>query len=347
MPRTPRILTISTIVVLWSACQNSRPIVTVDDDAGGGPGGTGVAGAGGSTAGTSDHPMGGGGGAAIPCDGGAVIVCADATKVCSLADCPGGGGGTSGAGGGAAGTGQVGVGTLVACPASPPSGTCSIEFMNCEYPDQSCRCTGGSWSCTACPATPQATSQGALCRNGNLTCSEWGCGVCPDAHPTEGAACGNSMFKCQYGGDVCLCGGNVDGWRCATLSCPPSPSSDGRPSCASFSLADGTGIGFDHACVYAAENQACACNDGRGYNTFKCNCPAAAPAEGSACIGPSPCSYGGVTCNCSAGHWRCGGACPASKPAAGTACSSLVSCSYGKDAGTDFCACDGATWSCF
>ena len=157
--------------------------------------------------------------------------------VCSLAACPGTGGtggsagaGVTGAAGmGAAGAGQVGVGTLIDCPASPPSGACSVEYMNCEYPSTSCRCMSKSWSCTACPGSPQATPGiGSKCSYGSLTCSQWGCGVCPDAHPTEGAVCGNSKFKCQYGTDVCLCGGDVDGWRCASLSCPQSPVSDRR-----------------------------------------------------------------------------------------------------------------------
>ena len=157
------------------------------------------------------------------------------------------------------------------------------------------------------------------------------------------------MFKCQYGNDACLCGGDVDGWRCGTLSCPQSPASDRRTSCASFALSDGTGISFDHTCSYQAENQACACTDGTGFGTFYCSCPAAAPAEGSACIGPNPCTYAGVTCNCANGHWHCGGACPASKPAVGAACSSQVSCVYTDSARgglTEFCACNGSAWSC-
>jgi len=187
-----------------------------------------------------------------------------------------------------------------------------------------------------------------MCRIGNFTCSLFGCGVCPDAHPAEGAVCGNSMFKCQYGNDACLCGGNVEGWRCGTLTCPQSPASDTRTNCASFALSDGSGISFDHACSYQAENQACACTDGKGFGTFYCSCPAAAPAEGSACIGQSPCTYAGVTCNCASGHWHCGGACPAAKPSVGAACSSQVSCVYADSSkgSTAFCACDGTAWSC-
>jgi hypothetical protein len=249
------------------------------------------------------------------------------------------------------GLGQVGVGTLIACPASPPSGACSVEYMDCEYPNMNttCRCTSKEWSCSGCPPAAGAIGAPALCRYGNLTCSSWGCGVCPDAHPTEGAVCGNSKFKCAYGNDVCLCGGNVDGWRCSTLSCPQSPTTDRRTNCATFSLADGTSISFDHACSYAAENQTCSCLDGSGFGTLLCNCPVALPAEGSACLGPSPCTYAGVTCNCTNNQWRCGGPCPVSKPTAGASCSTQVSCSYahaGGDGGTDFCSCNGSAWSC-
>jgi hypothetical protein len=364
MSRPSRLLALAAFALFWSACDASRPIITVNDhDAGSaGTGGPGVTGDGGGTAGTGS----------IPCDGGAVFICADsvATKVCNLADCPGaqggasgsgntagaaGGSGSSGAAGagaagttGAAGTGQVGVGTLIACPASPPTGACSVEFMSCAYPDSNsnCRCLGGSWSCTACSPTAQVTRTAALCRYGNVTCSQFGCGVCPAAHPTAGAVCGNTRFKCEYGSDVCFCGGN-DGWKCTTLSCPASPASDHRPSCASFSLSDGSSVAFNFACSYPAEKQSCACNDDVGYGTYSCNCPAALPADDSACIGPSPCSYGGVTCNCSTGHWHCsGGGCPAIEPTPGAACNVQVSCSYPNAGGTAFCACDGTTWSC-
>jgi len=365
MTRTPRILAVLAIATLWLACQTNRPIVMVNDDAGSGTAGTGGSGPGAGGNATGNHD-----GAATPCDGAALFVCADATKVCRPADCPGGPGGVGGlgnnagttgaagsggsagvAGAGAAGTGQVGVGTFLDCPAAPPSGACSLEFMNCAYPDANttCRCTTGAWNCVACPpaAAPGVGSNGGTCRYGNLTCSHWGCGVCPAAHPSEGAVCGNSMFKCAYGGDVCLCGGNIDGWRCTTLSCPQSPSSERRPNCSSFALTDGNNISFDFACSYPAEKQACSCSDSTSGGTYVCNCPAAAPAEGGACIGPSPCTYGSVTCDCVANQWRCGGGvCPTSKPTAGTACSTQVSCSYAKDGGTDFCACNGSAWSC-
>jgi hypothetical protein len=368
MPRLPRTLSLVAFALFWSACDVSRPVIVVNDHAAGSAG-TGGPGAGGNTgvAGTGSGVGGQGGGATL-CDGGAVFVCVDATKVCRPADCPGGQGGVGGpgntagtagaagnggssgfAGAGTAGTGQVGIGTLIACPATPPTGACSVEFMNCTYPDSNsnCRCTSGSWSCSGCASTPQATTGGAVCRTGNVTCSQFGCGVCPDAHPTAGGACGNTTFKCAYGNDVCLCGGN-DGWKCTTLSCPPNPNSDHRPGCSSFSLSDGSNISFNYACLYPAEQQSCACNDTTGFGTFYCGCPAALPAEGSACIGPSPCSYGGVTCDCSAGHWQCGGgACPTTKPAAGAACATQVSCSYNNsDGGTDFCACNGSAWSC-
>jgi len=287
-----------------------------------------------------------------------VIVC-EGIVLCGAVACPTGVAGTSGAGAGTGGSAgaadagapdarQVGIGTLIACPASPPSGACAVERMNCAYADTSCRCMGGSWSCSGCPGSPQATGAGTgtMCRYGNLTCSQWGCGVCPDAHPTDGAVCGNTKFKCLYGNDACLCGGDVDGWRCTSLSCPERPSSATRSSCAVFTLADRNAISFDYACSYAAENQTCVCSDGSGFGTFICNCPAAAPAEGSACVGPSPCTYGGATCNCVDNLWRCGGSCPATKPTVGAACSTQVSCSYTTAGATSYCSCNGSSWSC-
>jgi len=365
MPRTPRTLAVFTFAVFWTACQDGRQIATVTDhDASAGTtgtagaAGTGVAGTGGD--GVSDGG-GAGGGSQVPCDGAAPLICGG-TIFCG-SSCPTGGnggaaagtGGVAGAGGstgaagsGAAGAGQDGIGTLIACPASPPSGACAVERMNCAYADTSCRCMGGSWSCSGCPGSPQATGAGTgtMCRYGNITCSQWGCGACPDAHPTEGAVCGNTKFKCLYGNDACLCGGDVDGWRCTSLSCPERPSSATRSSCAVFTLADRNAISFDHACSYAAENQTCVCSDGSGFGTFICNCPAAAPAEGSACVGPSPCTYGGATCNCVDNHWKCGGSCPAAKPTVGAACSTQVSCSYTTAGATSYCSCNGSSWSC-
>jgi len=365
MPRTPRTLAVFTFAVFWTACQDGRPIATVTDhDASAGTtgtagaAGTGVAGTGGD--GVSDGG-GAGGGSQVPCDGAAPLICGG-TIFCG-SSCPTGGnggaaagtGGVAGAGGstgaagsGAAGAGQDGIGTLIACPASPPSGACAVERMNCAYADTSCRCMGGSWSCSGCPGSPQATGAGTgtMCRYGNITCSQWGCGACPDAHPTEGAVCGNTKFKCLYGNDACLCGGDVDGWRCTSLSCPERPSGAMRTSCSSFTLTDRNAISFDHACSYAAENQTCVCSDGSGFGTFVCNCPAAAPAEGSACVGPSPCTYGGATCNCVDNHWKCGGSCPATKPTVGAACSTQVSCSYTSSGATSYCSCNGSNWSC-
>jgi hypothetical protein len=360
MPRTSKTFAVVAFAVFWSACQDGRPIAIVTDHDGGagstGTGGSGVAG----TTGVAGDDGGIGGQGQGPCDGAAALICGGAIfcgGACPTGGNAAGGAGVNDGGGGAAGTGaadagapdarQVGVGTLIACPASPPSGTCSVEWMNCAYPDTSCRCMGGVWSCSGCPASPQATTgTGAMCRYGNLTCSQWGCGACPDAHPTEGAVCGNAKFKCQYGNDACLCGGDVDGWRCSSLSCPEKPSSAMRSSCAAFTLTDRSAISFDHACSYAAENQTCACNDGTGFGTLICNCPAALPAEGSACVGPSPCTYGGATCNCIDNHWRCGGSCPPTKPTVGAGCSSQVSCSYTSAGATSYCSCNGSSWSC-
>ena len=346
MPSPRMFLTVFAMAVTWSACSAGRPIVVITDDPG--PGSAGTSGDGGSgAAGTGAAGTTGTGGRATAGAGGDQGGRGNAAG----AGVAGGRGGTSaggGAGTGTGGTAVVGIGTLIDCPASPPSGACSVNFMSCAYPGTSCDCNSGTWSCTGCPATAQATTSGALCSYGNVTCSMWGCGVCPDTHPTAGAACGNTTFKCLYGEDVCFCGGNLDGWKCAALSCPEHPTNadNRRINCNTFTLSNGNGVSLEHACRYEIEGQSCACNDGSGFGTFICSCPATLPAEGSACVGVGPCTFGGATCNCSDGQWRCGGACPASKPAIGTACSGQLSCSYPGSAGTDICACDGVTWSC-
>lgn len=355
MPSPRMVLTVFAMAVAWSACTAGRPIVVVTDDAGpgsagaSGGSGSGAAGTGGAgTTGTGGRASAGAGGD----QGGRGNAAGAAVAGGRGGSSAGGGAGTAaggGAGTGSGGTAVVGIGTLIDCPASPPSGACSVNFMNCAYPTTSCRCSSGTWSCQSCPSSPEATNIGSACAYGNVTCSTFGCGICPDAHPTAGAACGNTTFKCLYGEDVCFCGGNLDGWKCAALSCPEHPTNadNRRINCATFTLSSGTGVSFDHACRYETEGQSCACNDGSGFGTFMCSCPATLPAEGSACVGVGPCNFGGATCNCSDGAWRCGGACPASKPALGTACSGQLSCSYpGANGATDFCSCDGVTWSC-
>ena len=137
-------------------------------------------------------------------------------------------------------------------------------------------------------------------------------------------------------------GGGAPPWRARRA--PPATAS---PAARRSRSVDGSNISFDYACSYAAEQQSCACNDSKGFGTFYCGCPAALPAEGSACIGPSPCSYGGVTCNCSAGHWQCGaGACPTNETYRGRGVHRAGQLLLRKDGGTDFCACDGTAWSC-
>jgi hypothetical protein len=94
-----------------------------------------------------------------------------------------GNGGTAGAGrggaggvaemvtcGGAAGTASGGVsggaagaasgGVLIVCPSSPPCGACTTEGLACAYPTESCLCSGGTWTCFACPATQPANDDG-------------------------------------------------------------------------------------------------------------------------------------------------------------------------------------------
>ncbi len=198
MPSHRMFLTVFAMALAWSACTAGRPIVIVTDDAGpggasgdsgSGAAGTGAAGTTGTggraTAGAGGGDQGGRGNAA----GAGVAGGRGGTAV---------GGGTAaggGAGTGSGGTAVVGIGTLIDCPASPPSGACSVDFMTCSYPDTSCRCGGGSWDCQACPSSPGATNIGSTCTYGNVTCSTFGCGICPAAHPTAGAACGNSQFR--------------------------------------------------------------------------------------------------------------------------------------------------------
>jgi hypothetical protein len=261
---------------------------------------------------------------------------------------------SSGASGGAAGAASGGV--LIGCPSSPPCGACTTEDLACAYPTESCLCSGGAWTCFACPATQPANDDGfdfpdrrlsMSCRYGNVTCSipifvplslikdSWSCGICPADRPTTGAACGNTRFECRYGVDTCAC--NQASWTCATPSCEVPRSQPGMQGCA--------GPGH-YTCQFETQN--CSCG-GRGAGR-RCTCPASRPADGSHCesfagVGgnTSGCMYGATKCTCldSPGStWSCvDPVCPTSIPAPGSSCALPLS-------GASFCACDGAIWSC-
>jgi hypothetical protein len=349
---------LAALTVVEAACSGHSAVGTGS----GGVGGQlerGGAGAGGSSA-VGGAPAGRGGVGGVAATGGDA---ATAGRGCGGAagDSSGSGGmaGAGGAGGvsggttGAAGGGPI-VGTVAGCPASPPSGCCTVESLVCPYPNQGCICDHGQWKCTACPATrgqcpPLADYRmWVYCQYGNVTCfcasssgsAESGCGVCLATRPADGSACGNTYFECRYGDDTCACNGRSDGnWRCTTPSCSQQPVCNGGR----------------YTCAYAETGQTCAC--GTVDPNAVCSCPAAAPTDGSPCVlgpangTPGVCSYGGMTCTCNwAGQaasdgtvWRCKTSpCPTAMPTSGSACSSQLSCAYANV----LCACDGATWSC-
>ena len=297
-----------------------------------GPGGVGGGGASGGRAGGGGG-VGGTGGAGGVGRGGASPV------------------GAAGSGSGGVGSGGIsaGVGAVVACPASSPSGACSDELLSCPYPTETCVCTKGTWACTACPpAQPPAgstivcstsssschyaLSTGELSASGTLICSCVGCGVCPADHPAPGDPCGNTQFQCPYGNDLCRCSG-ASGWSCTTATCPTFLSSG---LCGGISPAT--------TCRYPALDQSCTCSQSGQLST--CTCPASAPAEGSACLAGT-CSYGQQTCSCvrgeSGGAWHCASACPTQKPISGQTCNTQLSCMY---AGSTYCSCNAGNWDC-
>ncbi len=118
--------------------------------------------------------------------------------------------GTSGAAGqggstGSGGSPGTGGSTSVSCPASPPSGTCSVQGGYCSYGGAYCFCD-------------QDTS-GALrwfCFSGDAGTSV----NCPAQKPTPGTACPTTeLAYCHYDGpSVCVCngrgGGGNKGWVC-------------------------------------------------------------------------------------------------------------------------------------
>ena len=345
----------------WAACGSSGG--GVGATAGSGPGGN----AGTAAAGTSGG-AGSGGVAGTQASGAAgTETCAAADGGAAGTDSGGTGGAATGGDGGVAGRGGTGggaiiTGVLIDCPASPPSGCCSVENLSCAYPTQSCVCGNGAWKCYACPATRPATpSEGVetltdlrlwmTCQYGNVTCSypttsdpfdvyradQWGCGVCPGTRPDDGTACGNTAFECRYGADTCQCGGTA-GWKCASPSCQTrSSSSTGQGACVSPG---------HFTCSYPALDQVCACGTIR--DSRRCTCPATRPTGPCMAYGGhdgmlTNCMYGDTKCSCDGSSWQCiDPICPTAMPASGSSCTMQLSCSYG----ATFCACDGATWSC-
>lgn len=261
---------------------------------------------------------------------------------------PGGEGGRSGGGGG--GGAPVREASVLACPATAPTGSCATPGQICVYPDQSCVCAGGSWGCVSCPAQPPSpgTSCGSGARDddglgggnptlicsyadsectcpGGVTETVWSCGVCPANRPPSSQACGNSSFQCLYPDASCVCSSN--GWNCGPLTCPQPVT--GPFSCPGFAPLN---------CAYPIEGQTCRC---RPY--WSCSCPGTAPRTGAPCVGnPGPCDYPGKSCNCFSRAWSCTVSCPSTAPTTGEACEAELSCTYG----ATLCHCANARWTC-
>jgi hypothetical protein len=244
-------------------------------------------------------------------------------------------------------------GTLILCPASAPTGSCSIDGQTCGYPTETCICASGTWTCTGCPSTQPAggticsvgdgPDAGARdlpfnCGYGPVTCScaahipidtapTWSCGVCPATQPSSGASCGNSSFDCSYTHANCSC---VDGaWSCVELACP-------QPYFSTVISCQGL-----YTCDFPAAGQICGCGSG-GRSQLACSCPIALPAEGQQCLPAGTCGYGDQSCSCGVGGWHCAPVCPSSKPSDGAVCSSTLSCAYDPA----LCYCAGGAWHC-
>ena len=163
-----------------------------------------------------------------------------------------------------------------ACPATRPTAgnACGNTTFECQYGDETCRCSSQTWSCTtpACADDPVGDT---------LRAPNYGCDGTP------------SHYTCRYPAfdQNCVCGGML-GRRCA---CPSSLPLDG-----SACLGQVRG-----SCQYGEVT--CGCTNGR----WGCAvnpppvCPAAQPTPGVGCTGQLSCAYGNTFCSCDGTTWSC------------------------------------------
>jgi len=252
--------------------------------------------------------------------------------------------GISTGGGGIAGSTTTGGPTIAQCPQTETTGTCAYEGQECIYARSTCSCTGGQWSCAACPDPRPAG--GDACGStmyrcqyaSNITCScdgtpsrsdVWRCGMCPGAQPTAGIGCGSDSFVCVFGQTTCYC---LDSWLCFVPDCSGGANRTATPFTCIFG---------EQACTFLGQYA----GPGPG-PTLSCSpqCPPDQPLSGSTCS-PWPsaaCTYGNTLCKCQGGTWWCQATCPASQPVNNTPCTFTGSCSYG----SAICGCSDGTWLC-
>jgi hypothetical protein len=190
------------------------------------------------------------------------------------------------------------------CPTTTANGTTPVPF-SCGYGNVTCDCVPSDRPQDLAPT--------------------WACGVCPAAAPSSGQACGNTSISCSYPQQECGCTGGS--WECVPQSCPATQFSSGPISCAGF-----------YSCAYPRLDQTCTCaGTATARSEMSCSCPTAPPTGGSFCqVTEAPCSYGDQTCACNTfSGWQCTQQCPATAPADGSACRSSLNCSYG--AGLCYC----------
>jgi hypothetical protein len=197
-----------------------------------------------------------------------------------------------------------------ACPANPPSGSCSEEGLNCSYHCLGCTCTQGQWSCPG------------------LGCAG-GYSECPPAPPAEGSSCTsdgcctNDFTPCWYGG---VGGANVradctnNAWHLTSPATAPDAGGPacGTPGCPSlppFTSGTGGTCTGSLTCDYGIDGT-CSCSGG----AWTCSgsgllpCPSSPPSSGGVCLYASEpvlgapysrCAYGDKVCGCTAGGWIC------------------------------------------
>ena len=151
--------------------------------------------------------------------------------------------------------------------------------------------------------------------------------ACP-ADPSAGSSCPVNHQNCLYPTRSCLC---VDGsWEC--LRCP-SDQAGINSLCATTGNLDGAAWAL--LCNFG--NVTCSCDHRDGLTSSGCGaCPAARPADGTACGTASfSCAYGSDTCSCSGNSWSClsGLECPEPVTTYGygppwVQCRGLTACDY-------------------
>ena len=255
-----------------------------------------------------------------------------ATSVAGAANMGGstasGGASASGGGGGMPGPGNFG------CPAQKPEASSACmrggNLPACTYDDGGCVCQDGAWTCYADAD-------------------------CPAAAPADDAACTLTGMACGYGDVNCTCSMGGE-WTCASPCPMAEPGAD-----ASCRRAENSTCRYNMGTLvggFGMADTTCSCASGK----FSCfsqeDCPAAAPAQMSACTTATlGCMYDDRQCTCTGGAWNCQTSCPAAPPSDGAEClrPENATCRYNMDMlvqggfgqADTTCACSDNKFSCF